>query len=388
MYAQLKNKILIGTLIPLALVFTQGCSKVKFNSSFKPGVITNGNPPANNPPNPDIEDCGNGCYKETFRQKDDITKKLDILFVTDTSGSLDAERQEVANGIKNFIGQLPPGTDFNVSVILGHGSTSPRTGKLYQTDANEPAVLKSSELSITTIQTYLKNKLTYVKGDSDSDGGEEGLYSVSQAVKGANLANAQNLGMFRADAGLAVVFIADENDICARYPVGVTPVVDPDNKEGPAYIRDCEDITPAGVYGQLKNLKGTLPLAIGAVIYTGQGLIPAGGENEIGYGYKDIVALNNGVLVDIASHNITVDLATIGNLTGTSLLLTTEFQLHNSPVDPSTIRVYVDGVLVPHTYTAGNNSVHIAPDKCGAAGTVIVIKYCLTTSEEPDPNNF
>ena len=384
MNSNMKNKMLVSILIPMALFFTQGCGKVKFNSSFKPEINTNSNPPGITPPPPEVHDCGDNCFRETYSQKEETTKKLDILFVTDTSGSLDAERQEVADGIKNFIGQLPPGTDFNVSVVLGHGSTSARAGQLYRTDYNEPIVLKSTELSITDLQTYLKKKLMYVKTDNDSDGGEEGLYSTSQAIKGGNLANAQSLGMFRADAGLAVVFIADENDICARYPVGVTPVVDPDNKEGPAFIRDCEDITSAGVYGQLKNLKGTLPLAIGAVIYTGEGAIPAGGENEIGYGYKEIVALNSGVLVDIASHNVTADLATIGQLAGFNLMLITEFQLTHTNVDPDTIRVYVDGVLVPHTFTAGTNSVHVEPTKCGAAGTVIVIKYCLN---EEDPNN-
>jgi len=370
--------MLIGVLIPLALFFTQGCGKVKFSSSFRPTVNTNTTPPPGYLP-PEVEECPEGCYKETYRQKEETTKKLDIVFVTDTSGSLDAERQEVADGIKNFIGQLPPGTDFNVSVVLGHGSTSAYAGKLYQTSSGEPLVLKSTgagALTIAQIQTHLKNKLTNIKTDNDSDGGEEGLYSTSQAIKGANLANAQSLGMFRADAGLAVVYIADENDICARYPVGVTRVVDPDNKEIPAFVRDCEDITHTGVYGQLKNLKGTLPLAIGAVIYTGKGAIPAGGENEIGYGYKEIVSLNNGVLVDIASHNITADLAKIGQLTGGTLMLTTEFQLTHSNVNPASIRVYVDGVLVPHTYTPETNSVHIAANQCGAGGSVIVIKYC------------
>ena len=43
------------------------------------------------------------CYTETNKQdKVDTIKNLDIVFVTDTSGSLDDERAGIADGITNF----------------------------------------------------------------------------------------------------------------------------------------------------------------------------------------------------------------------------------------------------------------------------------------------
>jgi len=44
----------------------------------------------------------------------------------------------------------------------------------------------------------------------------------------------------RPDAALAIVFVSDENDICYRYPASITPVVDGDKLEAPAFIRDCD----------------------------------------------------------------------------------------------------------------------------------------------------
>ena len=42
---------------------------------------------------------GASCFKQEFVQQDRGSHKLDLLFVTDTSGSLNTERRAVASGI-------------------------------------------------------------------------------------------------------------------------------------------------------------------------------------------------------------------------------------------------------------------------------------------------
>jgi hypothetical protein len=355
----------------VATVF-QNCAPVEF-TTMKP-VTTNGNPIV------DPCDCEVECFQENWTQRtNQAVDKLDILFVTDTSGSLDEERSAVAEGIVNFVGQLSPNIDYNIGVMLAHAQTS-YAGRLYQTSANEGLVLKKSALSLTEIKNRLKTKLTNIVTESATDGGEVGTYSLNKSLQTGYKENIINAGMYRADAALAVVFISDENDICAIYPNGVTPVTDTENIEPTAKSTYCSGITAAGVYNSLKALKGNLPLSVNGVIYTGN--VPAVGENEIGYGYKDMITLNNGVAVDMnqTSPGISNGLGAIGTQVQGTINYQTEFQLHNSGVDASTIKVYVNGNLVTHTYTAGTNSVHIQLSDC-VPGSAIVIKYCL---EEQD----
>lgn len=374
------KKLVLSIYMVLGTTFMfQGCSPVEF-VAMKP-VHSDGQPT-----NPNPCHCQRECFEETFKQRDEqATTKLDIIFVTDTSGSMDDERAAVANGISNMVGQLSSNIDYNIGVILGHGSTSSRSGKLYRSGANENLVLKKSELTLDQIKNGLVKKLTQpIPGDNDSDGGEEGLFSTAEALKEANKQAIINAGLFRSDAALAIVYVADENDICARYPSGVTRVPDPDGKEGPAFIRDCESVTPEGVYAQLKALKGTMPLAIGGVIYNNANTLIHDSENEIGYGYKEIIALNNGVSVDMASNNISGELAAIGAHVNGTINFQTEFQLHSTGIVPSSVRVYVNGTLVAHSFNPSTNTVTIELDDC-VSNSDIRITYCL---EEEEEDNF
>ncbi len=394
----MKNLVLsIYMVLGTAFVF-QGCAPVEF-VGMRP-VHAGGNP--NTPTDPtdptDPDDpknpchCQKDCYEETFKQRDNPrVNKLDIIFVTDTSGSLDLERNAVADGISNFVGQLNSGMDFNIGVMLAHGSTSSHTGKLYKTSTSgEPLVLKSSELAISQIKTHLRRKLTTVVSDDSTDGGEMGLYSTSQALKAGNKEAIINAGMFRADAALAIVYISDENDICAVYPSGITPVPDSQNLEPGARVRDCEGISPEGVYAQLKTLKGSLPLAIGGVIYNNPATVPHIGvdENEVGYGYTNIIALANGVSVDMAANNIANDLASIGTNVNGNINYQTEFQLNSENIDPATIKVFVNGTQVAFTYDASTNKVKLNLSVVGIPNADIKVIYCLEEDSEVQEETY
>jgi hypothetical protein len=377
MKAQKYFKIMLIMLLIAA--FNQGCSKVRFGTNFKaatknPTEPTDPKDPKD-PGDPPIQ--RQSCFKEDHTQSlKPLTNELDLLFVTDTSGSLNQERESVANEIDTFIAQLPSGIDTNIGVVLAHGSTSKHSGVLYKSDAGEPLVIKSSLHSRTDMQTYLHEKLTNIVGDRDSDGGEEGLYSLDKLLNVDNLAAASAKGFFRSTAALAIVFISDENDICAVYPSGVTPVFDGDGKEIPAKARDCNGITAASLYSQLTSLKVNMPLILSGIIYTGEGPIPSGGENEIGYGYTDIVDLNKGIFGDLGSMNIAQSLAKIGNLVQAKLIKQTRFNLSRTDFLLDTLYVRVDGVDVSFTHDQQNQSVEIAADDAGSDGSAIVVGYC------------
>jgi hypothetical protein len=321
---------------------------------------------------------GRECHIQGFEQpKEPITDKIDVLFVTDTSGSLDQERNAIADGLLSFIAALPRTTDVNVAVLLAHGSTSAWTGKLFQTDGHEPVVLKQRDLSDADIRRHLHAKLTGfgTDWDLDSDGGEEGLFSTQQLIGGSRLAQARDQGFFRSDAALAVVYIADENDICAVYPAGVTPVPDPEAREAKARARDCAGVTAGGVLNALADLKGDQPLVVGGVIYTDPGGVPPGPENEVGYGYTDVISLASGVAVNLANvGGIAAGLGQIGETSAQEMLLYHDFKLLYDKVVEETIKASVDGALVPHAYARATNTVHL--EQAGKFGSQVTIDYC------------
>ena len=308
------------------------------------------------------------CFTETFQQPVTNTKAVDVLFVVQTSEALSSERQAIVAGIDKFITSLPAGSNFNIAVMLAHGSTSGQSGRLYRA-ANEPIVLKSSELSSAQIQVYLNAKLNQVPADPNAGGGEEGLYSLFNGVTTPTLLNeSQSLGFFRAEAALGVIFVADHRDICAAVPNGVPAETDPDKIA--ARNRDCEGLSAAGLSARLKALKGTQPVAISGIIYVDT---PAPAGNEVGYGYTDMIALNPGVAIDMANDDISEGLASIGELSGQQMTIQKEFILDYTGVDPKRITVTVNGAAAAYTLD-GNKVILKNPPPVGA---VVVISYCL-----------
>lgn len=347
------------------------------------------NPPPEASPQPDpiiVE----SCYVDRFKQPEaDVVKKVDLLFVTDTSSSLHDERGQIADGIDAFVRELPADVDYRIAVMLGHGSRGNHWGQIYKYK-NAKLVLNSETMSLDEIRADLRSNLLNTAGDSHSDGGEMGLYSLYKSLSGGKLASIRAHGFYREDAALAVVFIADENDICAEYPAGVTPVVDPDGGEVKAKARDCAGITPAAVLGGLRELQGDRPLLVSGIVYVDPAKTPRGGENEVGYGYLDLIRLSNGIAIEMADARYREGLASIGALTTIKLSLMTEFKLSQSQVDASTIEVQVDGNTVNYTYQSPLNEVHILEGDAGGARSTVDVAYCQlkpqpTPAPEPTP---
>jgi len=314
------------------------------------------------------------CFSESFQQPVTTTRAVDVLFVVQTSTAMAPERQAIISGIQSFIAALPANSDFNIAVMLSHGSTSNWSGRLYRAES-EPIVLKSTELSTAQIQEHLATKLTQVAQDPDSGGGEEGLFSLFNGITTPSLlSNSQSEGFFRPDAALGVVFVADRRDICANVPVGVPAETDP--VKIAARIRDCEGLTPAGLTSRLTTLKGALPLQVSGILYADE---PAPAGNELGYGYLDVISLNAGVAIDIANDNIAQGLASIAALSGQQMQIQYEFTLSHTNVDPQRIIVTVNGVGVP--YKLEGDKVTILSQI--PAGAVVVISYCLKTKPSP-----
>ena len=122
------------------------------------------------------------CFNDRFQQPDaEITRNIDILFMLDTSGSLDDERQTIANGIDAFVAALPPEVDYQIGVMLAHGEYTGLSGTLYRR-STEPVVLRSSRQSLDTIRADLMRKMTRIRTDYETDGGEVHQLSFNRPV--------------------------------------------------------------------------------------------------------------------------------------------------------------------------------------------------------------
>lgn len=308
------------------------------------------------------------CFTDTYTVASNPTGKVDVLFVVQTSESIAPQREQIASEVQAFVQTLPPTADFNIAVMLSHGSTSSLSGRLYRANS-EPIVLKSTELNNTDIQTYLATKLSQVVADPDAGGGEEGMFSLFNGITTpALLAESQGLGFFRADAALGVVFIADRRDICATVPVGVPAETDPVKID--ARIRDCEGLTAAGLTNRLNLLKGSQDLQVSGIIYADA---PAPAGKEIGYGITDMVALSPGVAIDIANDDISDGLASIAELAGQGSSIQTQFVLTHDNIKAGSVKVLVNGVAA--TFTIQGNVVTVTSDI--PAGATVEISYCL-----------
>ena len=362
-----------NTLVLLsAFAIVQGCGKTRMSfENLDAGVAGLGTPTGEKLT----------CIKEHYIQPNqELTKKLDILFVTDTSGSLNTERSAIATGIGNFISQLSSSADYQIAVTLAHGPKSSRFGQLYKA-GNEPTVLRSKELTVSNIRTHLQKKLTNIQTDSDTDGGEAGLLSLNKAMDATRLAEIrQQHGFFRSDAALAIVFVSDENDLCAVYPAGVTRVYDPEGKEIPAFNNYCKNKVDAGsVYSRLLEVQGVNPLLLSAIMYSDKTTVVKAGENEFGYGYSDIVALADGKMVDIAANDIPTGLANIGKAAALKMSLRTDYKLSYLNVDEATITAEVDSVKAQFSFDGGNNVLRLLSNT-GKADSSVVLSYCLDSN--------
>ncbi len=274
------------------------------------------------------------CKSDRFIQEDaELSRKIDLLFVTDTSASLSAERRDIARGIDSFMAALPENSDLRISVMLAHSSRSAWSGALFRTQHVGP-VLNTLNQPLGQIRSGLETLLTSGPSDWYGDGGEELLYSFQKGMSPAALTVGRAQGFFRTDAALAVIFITDENDICASYPVGVTRVGDRDGLELPAFQRDCAGVSPESVIARLQELQGTRPSFVGAIAYVDEARVPVGAENEVGYGILETVATARGEIIDLGGSErdrFARGLEKIGGLVSRQVSLKTEFVLSGIP---------------------------------------------------------
>ncbi len=288
------------------------------------------------------------------------TNKLDILFVVDTSDSLDVIVMEIARQVGKFIENLPPHNDYNIGVMLSHSPDSPYASKLYTMDSRDVAVLKSQDIkSVNRIRDALVQKIATVKLHRDrTDGqGELGMLSLQNAVKDPRYSqNLRDSGFLRSDAGLTVIFISDEQDVCFDYSLHpnlkpkYTPNIGRNNEvkrdwfEYQAFNKYCKNpdgspvVTSESLINALRSAKQDKPVILTGIIFLSEEAIHKKNfqdayrlEHEVGYGYKETIEKADGQAVELADRNFGEQMAKLGLFSNIRLSFVNKFQIMESP---------------------------------------------------------
>jgi len=330
---------------------------------------------------------GQSCNIDHFQQPnvDQQSKKVDILFVMDTSGSMQDDWDRVAQNIGYMVKEMPRDADIRYGVILGHTGTY--SGKLFAT-GHEPLVLKNSVMSNDAIANSLRKTFSAAMWIDDPGSGEALFHSLYFAVT-KNAKENQDKGFFRADAALSVLFMSDEQEIGFPFPEvqasGLPYRCDADYEDSiKKKYYDKMGINLDTTYNAVKSFKGDMPLSMHAFVnITADDLFRRNSRksrclyDSLGYGYFDMVQKTSGVLFSIQEDRA-LGMAKVGQAVKQSLELQSDFQLSWSAkdIDPKTIAVKVDDVTnVSHSYNATSNIVHL-DSYLGHAQSMIDISYC------------
>jgi hypothetical protein len=348
-------------------------------------------------------------------RKSPMTNKLDILLIVDTSDSMHQERMHIANQMSEFIMQLSRDVDYRIAMILGHGPHSDRArlgapfksseSQLDQIVIKHDDVMASIErevraqvpnVSRDAIDHLLRRKtaeqVAKVLSEKMHDGfdksrrprtlptdkspaeGEAGLLNLYTALKdGIERDRLKQAGFLRDNAALAVIFVADENDVCFDYKAnGVSPrfarkdlyekteVVAFNDRLTCAGSVNGQRLNPRNVFEAAVRAKGNMPIIMSGVLYLDNNIPRRGdkwnGDNEMGRGYLDIIELGNGRAgglakmvsgqpADLSKEDFGRVLAKIGDFTNFSMKYEHVIQLTGlrdaTDIEPATIKIFL-----------------------------------------------
>lgn len=272
-----------------------------------------------------------------------VPRKLDVLFVVDNSGSMATSQQNLANNFPSFINHfVTKGYDFRLAVtttdayLLG-GREKFKSGtnpKIYVIDPTTP--------DLATV--FAAN----AKVGTTGSGTERAFKSFQEALN-----SPLNAGFHRSDAYLAIVIISDEDDTSSdsipgykTYLEGFTGGTAPTD-----FSVSSITVTDSACANQVSTYIGTRHINL---------------ANLTGGTVGSICSPFNTVL-DSISANIASQTQAIFNLGKKAVV--------------STIRVWVNGIIVPQnasngwTYDAVNYTITIKGTYAPAAGDQIMIDF-------------
>ena len=277
------------------------------------------------------------CAVETFNQSANATKKLDIVWIIDNSGSMADEQDDLGTNFSAFIDEfITKDVDFKMAITTTDVSSSYKKGRM----VNGSDIKLTSAMAKKNEYQFKNDFMNLVRVGTSGSGNEKGL----EASEGFMQKYASSF--LRQDAYLAVVVLSDEED---QSPNLISDYTN--------YLKSFK--TEAGLvkFYTIADINKTSAKSSG---------ITVGAER-----YKLASNQTAGVIANIRD-DFYQSLTSMGD---SILNLLDSFALGFEPVSGS-LKVYVNGVLSSdYTYDASSRSIKFDPNHLPAVGSVIKVYY-------------
>ena len=275
---------------------------------------------------------------QVFGQKVTYNTQVDVLWVIDTSSSMDTHQNLLAQQMGLFVDSMNnTGLDYHMAVTTMDFSPTGAKGK-FVAATGTPLILTSQTPNLTQI---LSQRIQLGGGGSPVERGLEAMKTALSAPLAGP--NGYNDGFLRKDALLVVVFLSNEDDQSATldYAAFLDSVRPPLPLTGErSWLAQFMGVTDGDSSCKTSAWSQT-------------------GYSEVGVKYMELANLSGGVSEAICDADMKRALT---NVKSRVLEVMTEYRLDRSP-NLATLQVYVNGARVPQdaangwTYYSSHNSV-------------------------------
>jgi hypothetical protein len=314
---------------------------------------------------------GEQCYQQVFQEPDHAPNKLDVLLVANTRSQENRLRDSLAESWDSYSAELPYGSDFRVAVMLGNGSESEWSGRLWHHWADPSVLHREDSLFGWIVVDFLAFDFWDFPSDRGGVDGQEELFSLQTGVTSADaIANSKSEGFFRKDAALAVVFMSDVPDEC--FQTDIIP--------GTAASVDCSGFSVKNLYASLQSFKGSMPVVLEGAVHA----------DARGAGYTDLIEQGKGLVVDPddkSCRGYDDIMRKLGRFAAdNAFVFDTNFPLEMDPLDGGSFKVWVDQhPTTGFTFNEPTNTVSIP--SAGFPGAQVLVQYCVEkASPSPTPS--
>jgi hypothetical protein len=293
---------------------------------------------------------------QEFGQKALYNSQVDVLWVIDTSSSMNTYQNQLAPQMGIFVDSMnKTGLDYHMAVTTMDMSGSGGKGKFVATPGT-PLILTSQTPNLTQI---LSQRIQLGGNGSPV---ERGLEAMKTALSSPlSSANGYNAGFLRDNALLVVVFLTNEDDQSASMD----------------YASFLDTLRPpialTGERSWLAQFMGVTDVDSSCKTSAWS----QAGYSEVGAKYIALANLSGGTSEAICDADLKRALT---NVKSRLLEVITEYHLDRTP-DLTSLAVYVNGVLVPQnaangwTYYAAANSVRFHGTAVPGVDASIRISY-------------
>lgn len=272
-----------------------------------------------------------------------VPRKLDVLFVMDNSGSMSSSQTKLANNFPSFINYFKSkGYDFRLAVTTSdayYGDQFVNSGcslcnpQQTQFRSGVTPAIRVIENSTANLESVFSSNIQV--GTSGS--GDERVFSSFRAALSSSL----NVGFHRPDAYLSVILISDEEDF-SHDDINFNESYSQPTLHDPAIYKTYLEGFTAG--------QATKDFSVSTI-----SVLDDACKTSLGTGQKISIRLMQ--LADLTGgtkNSICNSFATVLDNISASIATQTQaiFKLNRKPTVNS-IRVIIDGVLVPQDSTNG-----------------------------------